>query len=354
METPQLQCKNCEAYLKTEFDFCPKCGQKVNDKLTIRVLFYNTISNYFSFDARFLKSFFPLMVKPGYLARKYIEGKRLLFLHPAQMYLFISVVFFFIFSISVQDQTEIVNKELKRTLEKNESLSAIDSIKFEEIDSLDKAEVRKFMKNNKWIYGMDEKAVDSILLQEGVKKNEIDFDFFDEEKVDSLIGADADEKEILIAAGLEQDAGWFKTKLYSQGIKFYKARDGGNILKTFYDTLPIAFFVLLPLFALILKLLYYKRGPYAHHLVFSFYYFSFLFITFSILFGINMILNIPGWITTLIVLSTFIYLFIALKKFYQKSWIGSFLKAGVATFTFMTFVVPTAAGIILFYAFLFY
>ncbi len=353
MEIPQLQCKNCEDYLKKEFEFCPSCGQKVNDELTIGVLFYNTISNYFSFDARFIKSFFPLMVKPGFLARKYIEGKRLLFLHPAQMYLFISVVFFFIFSISVKDQTEIVNKELKRTLDKNENVSILDSIKLEKADSLDKIEVRKFIKNNKWVYGMDEKAVDSILSQEGVEKNKIDFGF-DEEKIDSLIAADAEEKDILIAAGMEKDAGWFKTKLYSQGIKFYKARDGGNILKTFYDTLPIAFFVLLPLFALILKLLYYKRGPYSHHLVFSFYYFSFLFMTFSILFGINMILNIPTWITVLIVLSTFVYLFLALKQFYQKSWIGSFLKAALATFTFMTFVVPTAAGIILFYAFLFY
>jgi hypothetical protein len=71
--------------------------------LTIGVLFYNTISNYFSFDARFLKSFFPLMFRPGYLAVQFIGGKRLLYLHPAQMYLFVSVIFFFLLSFNTRD-----------------------------------------------------------------------------------------------------------------------------------------------------------------------------------------------------------------------------------------------------------
>ncbi|MDC6469138.1 DUF3667 domain-containing protein [Flavobacteriaceae bacterium] len=81
---------------ESSFQFCPYCGQKSNDELTIGLLFYNTISNYFSFDARFFKSFFPLIFRPGYLANRFIAGKRLMYLHPAQLYLFISVVFFFL------------------------------------------------------------------------------------------------------------------------------------------------------------------------------------------------------------------------------------------------------------------
>ena len=97
MEKNMVTCKNCEKEYNDSFEFCPHCGQKSNDELTIGILFYNTISNYFSFDARFFKSYIPLMFKPGYLPNKFIEGKRLLYLHPAQMYLFISVVFFFLF-----------------------------------------------------------------------------------------------------------------------------------------------------------------------------------------------------------------------------------------------------------------
>ena len=348
-----LLCKNCDSELKPEFEFCPSCGQKVNDELTLKILFYNTISNYFSFDARFLKSFFPLMFKPGYLARKYLDGKRLLFLHPAQMYLFVSFAFFFIFSFSVQKQADQVNDELKKTLSKSTEILVNDSIESMKKDSVALSEIRNVLEENKKLTGMDSKEIDSLISSTNGKTSKMDFDF-NEEKIDSLIEINADDKEIYKSMGLEDNAGYLKRKIYAQGLKLYKARNGGDLLKTFYDTIPVALFILLPLFALILKILYYKRGRYSHHLVFSFYYFSFLFTLFSMLFCINFILDIPDWIDWLIVISTFIYLGVALKRFYQRSWIGSFFKAGVATFTFMAIVLPTAAIIIGFYAFLFY
>ncbi|TDI71568.1 MAG: hypothetical protein E2O86_01630, partial [Bacteroidetes bacterium] len=63
MEINNTTCKNCEREFQEGFEFCPHCGQKAKDDLTMGVLFYNTISNYFSFDARFFKSFFPLMFR---------------------------------------------------------------------------------------------------------------------------------------------------------------------------------------------------------------------------------------------------------------------------------------------------
>ena len=44
------------------------------------------------------------------------------------------------------------------------------------------------------------------------------------------------------------------------------------------DATPIALFVLLPIFALLLKVFYWRKGRYAYHLVFTFYFFAFLFI----------------------------------------------------------------------------
>jgi len=355
LKEEKLPCKNCDAQLQPEFAFCPNCGQKVNDELTLGILFYNTISNYFSFDARFIRSFIPLMFKPGFLARKFLEGKRLMFLHPAQMYLFISVVFFFIFSFSVREQGEIINEELKKSFDRSTVVSEIDSIAKTKDDSIAKAEIEKVLKKNSFITGLDDKDIDSLVAETNTSnKGIVNFDGFNPKVLDSLIKIKATNEEIYSHLGLEADAGWFKRKLYSQFLKFYKSKDGSNILQTFYDTIPIALFVLLPLFALILKLLYYKQGRYSHHLVFSFYYFSFLFTLFSILFGVNLIWDIPDWIDWLIVLSAFIYLLFALKKFYLKSWIGAFFKASVATFTFMIIVLPTAAVIIGFYAFLFY
>ena len=95
-------CKNCGFPLEPHFEYCPQCGQEAADHLTFGVLFSNTISNYFSVDARFFRSFVPLMIRPGVLARRFVDGKRQRYLHPAQFYLFISVVFFFLFSFRVR------------------------------------------------------------------------------------------------------------------------------------------------------------------------------------------------------------------------------------------------------------
>ena len=45
MEKNMVTCKNCEKEFNDSFEFCPHCGQKSNDELTIGILFYNTISN---------------------------------------------------------------------------------------------------------------------------------------------------------------------------------------------------------------------------------------------------------------------------------------------------------------------
>jgi hypothetical protein len=359
------QCQNCESTLKEQYDFCPNCGQKTNDELTIGVLFYNTISNYFSFDARFLKSFIPLLFKPGFLAKKFLEGKRLLYLHPAQMYLFISVVFFFIFSFTVRNQAEIVNREIRESFNETEAVvlkysaakikvDSINKIVKHESDSIARSEVRKVLEDNKWLAGVDQKEIDSLIARDDFSKNDgMNFNFGGTE-LDSLIKVNAPDDELYKSMGLEDDDGWFTKKMYAQALKFYKARDGGSILKAFYDTIPIALFFLLPIFAFILKILFYNKGRYAHHLVFSFYYFSFLFTVFSIIFGVNLFWEIPNRIDFLIALSTFVYLFIALKRFYGQGWFLSFFKSGVATFTFMLMVIPIAAVIIGLLSFMFY
>lgn len=360
MSTNQVNCQNCEEPFNEGFKFCPNCGQKTNDELTIGVLFYNTISNYFSFDARFLKSFIPLMFKPGYLAKEFIRGKRLLYLHPAQMYLFISVVFFFIFSFSVRKQADTLNNDFQEIFNKdgNVVLDSVQIIKRDSLkqikDSLNRKEIEKALRSNKFITGMSDKEIDSIVnMKELPKKSDISFDF-NEAKIDSLIEANASDKEIYESMGLKENDGWFKRKMYAQVLKFYKAKDAGNILKAFYDTIPIALFFLLPIFALILKVLYFRKGRYAHHLVFGFYYFSFLFTVFSIIFAINGIWEIPDWIDWLVAFSTFIYLMIALKRFYGQGWFLSWFKCSIATFTFMIIVLPTAAIIIGLFAFMFY
>lgn len=366
MRSKKETCKNCEKQFKDKFKFCPYCGQQAKDELTVKVLFYNTISNYFSFDARFFKSFIPLLIKPGYLASKFIEGKRLLYLHPAQMYLFIAVVFFFLFSFIQRSQVQTLDEKLAQTLKKEKTIDNItderigDSIKAvqlekqKRVDSIARAELRKTLNNNTFIHGFSEKQMDSLVNAEDFRDNDIaNFDF-NTKSIDSLVALGAPNDVLYKEMGMNDDAGVFTRRLYAQALKFYKSRKGGSILQTFYDTIPIAMFFLLPIFALILKLLYFKRGLYAHHLVFSFYYFSFLFMAFSFILGINFIWDIPDGIDFLLVLSTFVYLLVAMKRFYQQGWLKSLLKTSITAFLFLSFVAPITVIILGLFAFLFY
>jgi cell division protein FtsL len=360
MEKQNIKCPNCEKEFAEGFEFCPHCGQKAKEELTLGVLFYNTIANYFSFDARFLKSFIPLMFKPGYLAKKFLEGKRLLFLHPAQMYLFISVIFFFLYSFNVRDAVQEINQNIQKQNLRNEQLK--DSLKSQEpvVDSVKLEKLIAPLKEGPMLTGMsdeDVKKVDSIVKANNKKEfsnNFLNFDF-NENKIDSLIAIDAPNEVIYKAMGMGDDAGFLTHKFYAQMLKFYKDRGIGSILQTFYDSIPLAMFFLLPIFAFILKIFYFRRGRFSHHLVFSFYFFSFLFTVFSILTLANLIWDtFPSWITTLIILSTYFYFFLAVKRFYGQGWFLSFFKTGLVTFTFFTFVIPLAVVIMGLMAFLFY
>ncbi len=345
-------CKNCECNFSAGFQFCPHCGQKTKDELTLRVLFYNTISNYFSFDARFFKSFLPLLFKPGYLPKRFVEGKRLLYLHPAQFYLFISIVFFFLFSFVAREQRESLDKALQKDFEKKVNINT-DTKKI--TDSIKVEKFLKPLKDNKIITEQQEgdiQKLDSIIKAEN-NNTSTSFDF-NTKKVDSLIAADASDENILKAMGLEENAGSFTRKFYTQILKFYKQRNGGSILQTFYDSIPLTLFILLPIFALILKLLFFRKGRFAHHLVFSFYYFSFLFTIFSLVLLTNFILDIPDWIDWMIYFSTFFYLLFAIKRFYNKGYVSSFFKTSIATFIFMLMVIPLTVVVMGIAAFMFY
>ncbi len=357
MSTNQVNCQNCEELLEADFEFCPHCGQKTNEDLTIGVLFYNTISNYFSFDARFLKSFIPLMFKPGSLAKEFIKGKRLLYLHPAQMYLFISVIFFFIFSFYIRDSREKLDRSMQDILSsRSEKLQNQDSIIPQ--DSLDMGDIFNPIKNNSVALGLDEDAIKALDSLSNIKvpKENIGTSFsFNEKEIDSLIAAGASDKELYKAMGMDDEAGYFSRKIYAQGLKLYKTMGFGQIYQVFIDSIPLAMFFLLPIFAFLLKLFFYKRGRYAHHLVFSFYFFSFLFTVFSLVFAVNYwLVDIPNWIDTLIALSTFFYLFFAIKKFYGQHWFLSLFKSGLISFLFLLIVLPFSFTILAMISFLFY
>ncbi|WP_405206677.1 DUF3667 domain-containing protein [Aquimarina sp. LLG6339-5] len=344
------QCKNCEQSFDESFDFCPYCGQEAADKLTFGVLFSNTIGNYFAVDARFFKSFIPLMIKPGILARLFVDGKRLSYLHPAQFYLFISVVFFFIFSFTVRKADNTLSNKFKQEFSRDIKL---DSLRFKK-DSIGMEIAKKAITENKGlakIASEDLKVIDSVFSAEQ-KNSKLSFNY-KRKQLDSLITIGAPQSEKLEIMGVDENDGAITQKFFAQILKFYEQK-GGGILKTLYDTIPITMFLMLPLFAFILKVFYWKKGTFAHHMVFSFYFFTFVFTSLCFLILINSVLEIPIWLQVLFFLSFIIYLILAFKNFYRGSWIGAVFKGFVVSYVYMMIIVPFAfTGIILVSIFLY-
>ncbi|MEB8328675.1 DUF3667 domain-containing protein [Flavobacteriaceae bacterium KMM 6897] len=339
----EKSCKNCGCKMAPDYQFCPSCGQEVADNLTIGLLFSNTISNYFSVDARFFRSFIPLMLKPGVLARRFVDGKRQYYLHPAQFYLFISVLFFFLFSFTIRRADNTMSLALKKGFEQKINL---DSLTIGN-DTIQLAAAKKALKENKIDLGASDKrlmTLDSLInskqTTDTIAPLNVSFGI-QREVLDSLIANAAPLQQKLKAMGLEEDAGAFKTRLYRQLLKFYEQR-GGGILKAFYDTIPIAMFLLMPLFAFLLKVFYWRRGNFAHHMVFSFYFFTFVFTSLFVLLVVQGLIEIPIWLEILFLCSFLIYLIMSLKNFYRSSWLGAILKANTISFIYLLIIIPMA------------
>ncbi len=223
------------------------------------------------------------------------------------------------------------------------------------MDSVGVEAAKKALKENQYQTGMSDEeimAIDSVIT--GSQKNPITTSLnFQREVLDSLITNGAPQAERLKAMGMKEDAGVFITKVYLQLLKLYEQK-GGGILQTLFDTIPIAMFFMLPLFAFLLKLFYWRRGTFAHHIVFSFYFFTFLFTTFCVLILANTFLDIPIWINVLVFLSFVIYLMLALRRFYESSWLGALFKASFISFLYMLIVLPFAMVGIVFASFMLY
>ena len=91
---------NCEQKLSLTDNFCPNCGQ-VNDlhRVSIKQYFSEYLSGFFNFDNRLLRTLKPLLFKPGKVTKEYIEGKRMKYANPFQLYLHVTIIFFLVLGL---------------------------------------------------------------------------------------------------------------------------------------------------------------------------------------------------------------------------------------------------------------
>ena len=93
-------CLNCGQ--EVEARFCSHCGQEnleLHDSVFRLILHY--IQDMFSYDNRLWHTLKNLVLKPGRVAREYMDGKRRQNLEPIRFYVFASSVFFLLLFFAV-------------------------------------------------------------------------------------------------------------------------------------------------------------------------------------------------------------------------------------------------------------
>lgn len=138
-------------------------------------------------------------------------------------------------------------------------------------------------------------------------------------------------KEYDSALAKGKDHNWIERQLVYRQLELnekYK-NDGKGMMSAVMDklihSLPQILFITLPLFALLLKLLYIRRKQfyYVNHAIFTIHLFVFVFIALLISFGIGKLNDTLhyGWLSflnSLIVLLIFFYNYKAMRNFYQQ------------------------------------
>lgn len=316
-----FECLNCGYPFQGQEVFCPNCGQKnQNNALSFKNFISEIFQGFTSWDAKFWRTLFPLLTKPGKVSKDYIEGKRARYTNPFRFYLTTSIVFFLILGLNntIRDYKELSKPSSDSLFEKkSDSIKSQISIKGQEglfdigIDDFSELDSIKDPSGfNRMIYFIlknptinREKALDSLKI----KKN-----FDNRFKYERAKG--------------------FASVVSGSGIK--------KIGKGMISKASIAMFILLPLFALFLRILYFRRNfTYVEHLVFVFHIQTILFLLFSIFYLINCFfvdsMFMHKYLFNAILLLFLVYLFIAMKKFYKQGYFKTFLKFSLANLVFI-------------------
>jgi hypothetical protein len=322
-------CPNCGARLRGQF--CHQCGQ--NQKGFDR-FFLSLVSEAFedliSHDSRAIRTLFALLLRPGFLTLEYFKGRRAHYVQPLRLYFITSLVCFF--AISLQNtlspnliifdgaKDELVvgqNSDKPKHGAMPDSISEAeeqsDSAAQNQTDE-PSAETIDFAKEFK--FDPQSEANDTG-NDEGLKLEGLDFDFLTEEQNQSL-------------------ATFYRAQL--EKAKKLATEDPAELVEIALDSAPILVFCLLPIFALLLKLIYFKTGRYyTEHLVFAVHIHCFLY-------TINLI-DLTGFliggavaeaVDTIISFWIVIYLFLGLRNTYGQGWIKTAFKFLILTMSYTT------------------
>lgn len=338
-------CANCATPLLGPH--CHACGQPVRGMVRhFSSILGDLFDTLLALDSRIARTLWPLLTNPGFLTREYLAGRRVRYVSPVRLFIFLCLTTFFLARFTGDwSGTEIQDVVTVSGIETATTVEEVERVRAEALAGV--AQAQRDVGN---LPGMAEGMTGTAQLI----NREADL------RIAELTGASApaalaeEEDECLLNLGadcwdpqhqpLQLDMlpqflnDWLNTQaLQAQhNIRIIKD-DPGKLVDKFLGVLPSTLFILLPVFSLMLWLSYLlQRRFYMEHLIVALHSHAFLcaalllMVLLTALHGwlgeVGVVDVIYGWSCTLLLLWMPVYLLIMQKRVYGQGWPMTLVK----------------------------
>lgn len=243
-----MTCLNCRQVVEKRY--CPNCGQENTDtRKTFHHLFVHFFEDLTHYENAFWKTIRNLLFRPGSLTKEYMSGKRMSYLAPVRLYIFISFVTFFLMGVLPKKEYDAEPGDSTTKTQFN-------------LSGRDKLEANKFadsLKSEQIDNGLQIGDYQSLKQYDSVQK--------------SL-------PEAKRATGLSR---WIQRRLAKVNGESTPEEFKEKFAKSVVHNIPKAMFLYMPFFAFFVWLFHdKKRWYYFDNGIFTLHYFSFILLTISI------------------------------------------------------------------------
>ena len=376
----RILCENCGAVKQGAF--CAVCGQ--NDRNYRRNVFpvvAEALAETFETDSRLFRTLGVLFMRPGFLSKEFSENRRAHYLSPFRLYLFTSIAFFFVLSLSIDlpDGPPRLGEGRPPILQVGpgdappgpEAQQGVTGEGIAEGDDAARTSRARVTVAGVRVLGTadgDEESEEpgpdlagrprefTAEQQAGIERLREILDEPRRRKLRDLlnrpvIGPTIADRVEYIPKEAYADMGDYSRHLVGQLVDIlHRPFDAA---RAWLENLPIAMFCLLPFYALLLKILYIRpKRFYSEHLVFGMHIHTVAYIVFTMMVLIPDMRNV-GWLEPLLVLALAVYYFLALKRYYGNGAFLTLVKymilAGMYSLLLILALVGAAGAVLLFF-----
>ena len=327
-------CENCGAQLQGHW--CAKCGQPAIDyRRSFRHVIADLLNEFLNWDSKFFATIVLLLVRPWKLTNEFLAGHRVRYVHPLRLYLLASILFFFAVNYGARGlRFEPGNLSPKDRAELEADLKKEDlpPAAREKLDALLRESPTSPTPSPQTTAPSPSPAPKTDKQkQEFGKIGERPFVVFDQAKSTTPF-------ESWIEARAKEKMGEHGTKM-------------GLFISTLFSNLPYMMLCCIPLFALVLKILYVRRHIfYIDHLIYALHIHTFAYTGIMLIvlatIGLNRVIPGPiaGWAIALFWIAFLVQIFLSIRRVYRQGWFISTFKFLFGGFVYLMVLVLALAA----------